>query len=71
MRLGSADGKVSLSVDECFDAMDSLNIGAENIADASQCLAGLKWQPDKFKVRLEPAREGCGDWLVRFAEAER
>jgi len=63
-------GKVSLSSESTFDAMDSLNIGAEQIADARDCLDVLKWTPGKFTVRIESAQKDCGDWLVRFPSAK-
>jgi len=66
----AAPAKVSLSSESTFDAMDSLNIGAEQIADARDCLNTLKWTPEKFKVRIEPAQKNCGDWLVRFPSAK-
>lgn len=61
--------KVELSSDSKFEAIDSLNIGNEAIADAKLCLDGLKWRPSKFTVHLQAARKDCGDWLVRFPSA--
>jgi dienelactone hydrolase len=55
-----------VSVGATFEAKDSLNCGPEEIADASQCLAGLKWECTPFPVKIEAARPGCGEWLVRF-----
>ena len=65
-----ATGKVSVSLESRFDAMDSLNIGAEQVADARECLDGLKWTPGKFSVHIEAAQKDCGDWLVRFPSAK-
>jgi len=49
-----------------FPAMDSLDVGAEPLSDAQECLAGLSWQPEPFSVVLETPVRGFGQWLVRF-----
>ena len=62
----SETNKVILTSDSKFEAIDSLDVGIEAIADAKLCLDGLKWLPGKFPVQLQAARKDCGDWLVRF-----
>jgi hypothetical protein len=52
-----------------FKARDSLQPAAENVADAQACLTGLLWQPGEFDVRIEAAKPGQGDFLVRFPSA--
>lgn len=52
-----------------YSASDSLDCGADEKADARECLAALAWTPGTFDVRLEAAEPGCGDWLVRFPSA--
>jgi dienelactone hydrolase len=56
----------TLEVGSKFDAVDSLDCGAESKEDAAACIAGLSWQPTSFTVELQPAEAGCGDFLVRF-----
>lgn len=62
--------KLTLSPKSSFDAKDTLDIGAEQVADARECLNALKWTPDQFSVRIETAQKECGDWLVRFPSAK-
>lgn len=45
---------------------DSLNAPVDDSADASNCLKGLTWTPEKFQIRFEKADKDKGDWLVRF-----
>jgi dienelactone hydrolase len=45
---------------------DTLDCRPEGSADEAACLRGLAWKPDAFKVEIEPAKPGFGDWLVRF-----
>jgi dienelactone hydrolase len=66
----SSKTKVSLHEGAKFHAVDSLVIGEEQQEDARNCLDGLKWNPGEFSVRIEPASEDCGDWLVRFPSAK-
>jgi len=49
-----------------FSARDTLDCADESSADARQCLEGLRWTPADFTVQLEKARDGEGDFLVRF-----
>lgn len=49
-----------------FVATDSVDISGETSADAAECLAGLTWKPDSFDVKIEDARPGRGELLVRF-----
>ncbi len=49
-----------------YQAQDTLACGEEAVEDARQCLAGLRWAPSQFEVRCEPARDDCGELLVRF-----
>ncbi len=67
--LGKAE-RIVLSSDSRFQAIDSLDVGIEQNADAKLCLDGLKWQPEKFQVHLQAAQKGCGDWLVRFPSSK-
>src|SRR5689334_21939037 len=55
-----------ISVGTTFEAKDSLDCGKEESADATQCLAGLKWEGAKFPVKFEAAKPNHGEWLVRF-----
>ena len=59
-----------LSPNKKFAATDTLNVGDELVEDAKSCLDGLKWNPSDFSVRIETAKEDCGDWLVRFPSAK-
>lgn len=52
-----------------FIAVDTLDIGEESNPDARECLTNLSWPKVKFKVHLEAAEPGCGDYLVRFPSA--
>ncbi len=56
----------SIEEGSVFSAIDSLTIGSETVGDATNCLNGLKWEPEKFDVELTQAKEGQGDWLLRF-----
>lgn len=49
-----------------FAAKDSLAPAADKSEDATNCLEGLTWSPEKFSVKLEKAVANRGDWLVRF-----
>ena len=49
-----------------FPARDTLDCGSESRPDASACLEGLKWACAPFEVQCQPARQGLGDWLMRF-----
>jgi dienelactone hydrolase len=59
----------TLAAGSKFEAIDTLDCGMEANADAKECLANLAWSPAEFAVHLEPAKPGCGDWLVRFPSA--
>ena len=50
-----------------FSARDTLDCTSDTTDDANACLDGLKWTGAAFDVRLEPAKPGFGDWLVRYA----
>ncbi len=52
-----------------FMAEDSIDFGNEPSDDARDCLKSLAWPREQFEVRLEPASENQGDWLVRFPSA--
>jgi len=49
-----------------FDARDTLAPASEPSADARECLKGLTWKPDPFRVRCETADDGRGEVLLRF-----
>lgn len=49
-----------------FAAKDSLAPAADESEDATKCVNGLTWTPEKFSVTLEEAVTDHGDWLVRF-----
>ena len=49
-----------------FAAKDSLAPAADESEDATKCVNGLTWTPEKFSVTLEQAVTDHGDWLVRF-----
>jgi dienelactone hydrolase len=55
-----------LEVGGSFSAQDTLDCGQELNEDARDCLAKLAWPAGPFKVTLEAAENGCGDFLVRF-----
>lgn len=48
-----------------FPAKDSLVTDTDPLADAAECLAGLRWKSAEFSVRTTPAVKDS-DWLVRF-----
>jgi dienelactone hydrolase len=58
-----------LKVGQTFAATDTLSCGDEASADAQQCIADLSWKPGDFKLNLEAAEPGCGDWRIRFPSA--
>lgn len=45
---------------------DTLNLDADSVEDAQECLSGLRWNPSEFKVRCQAVSDGNGDLLVRF-----
>jgi dienelactone hydrolase len=47
-------------------AVDSLVGADDDRRDASECLAGLRWEPRAFDVTVEDAKEGNGDLRLRF-----
>ncbi len=49
-----------------FSAKDSLKLDADSVADAQDCLKGLRWTPGDFQVICEAAQGDRGDLLVRF-----
>lgn len=49
-----------------FSAKDSLKLDADSLADAQECLKGLRWTPGDFQVICEAAQGDRGDLLVRF-----
>ena len=49
-----------------FTARDSLAPGHDDDPGARDCLEGLLWEPGAFTVRLTTARDGHGDFTVRF-----
>ena len=49
-----------------FEARDTLAPGPESSADARDCLAGLTWAPERFRVSCQTARKGRGEVLLRF-----
>lgn len=51
---------------DTFDAVDSLDVTADPIDDANDCLNGLRWRPGKFQVECEPASDDRADLLIRF-----
>ena len=51
---------------DTFDAFDSLDVTADPIDDANDCLTGLRWKPGKFLVKCEPSSDDRGDLLIRF-----
>lgn len=57
---------IELKSGSTFKAHDTLNCGTESSADATACLAGLKWTCQPFSVQCQPASGGFGDWLMRF-----
>jgi pimeloyl-ACP methyl ester carboxylesterase len=61
-----ADDTPVLKVGTKFEATDSLAPAADESEDATKCLNGLCWPPDKFSVQIEAAVDDRGDWLVRF-----
>lgn len=61
-----SDPAIELKEGNHYASKDSLNCGAESIADATKCLDGLKWKGVPFDAKLQPAKAGFGDWLVRF-----
>jgi len=58
--------KIEVSVNQRWDAIDSLRPGDEGKEDAKVCLDGLVWQPGPFEVALEKSEPGKGDWVVRY-----
>jgi len=56
----------AISDGSTFPAKDTLNCQPDANADANDCIAGLQWKTGTFDVRCEPAKQGNGDWLVRF-----
>ena len=52
-----------------FAAEDTLGLDDEPIADARECLEGLRWKPGKFEATCEAAEPERGDLLVRFPSA--
>jgi hypothetical protein len=61
-----ADDTSVLNVGTKFEASDSLAPAADESKDATKCVNGLCWPPDKFSVEIEAAVEDLGDCLVRF-----
>jgi dienelactone hydrolase len=53
-------------VGSTFSAHDTLSLDIDSSDDAKECLAGLRWTPEKFEIRCEAAQETFGDLLVRF-----
>ncbi|MEZ5941504.1 MAG: hypothetical protein R3C18_08945 [Planctomycetaceae bacterium] len=51
---------------ERYDSTDTLNPGEDSNPDAQNCLDGLCWEPEEFKVEVTTAEQGRGDFLVRF-----
>ncbi|MFO1062556.1 MAG: C45 family peptidase [Pirellulales bacterium] len=56
--------KEAVSLNERYQAKDSLSAGNESKEDAAACLAGLVWKPADFEIKLEPATKDNGDALV-------
>lgn len=56
----------AIKAGDTFSAKDSLTCGEEPNADACDCLKGLTWNVQPFKVTCETAKRGQGDWLMRF-----
>jgi dienelactone hydrolase len=56
----------AIAVGDKFTAADTLSCDDESSKDAKECLAGIAWVPAEFRVELQAAERGCGDFLVRF-----
>jgi len=63
---GTAIAESPLGSERTFAAVDTLNVGDEQSADARECLAGLAWQAGKFQVVCEDPKDVRYDVLVRF-----
>lgn len=60
-------GLIELTIGAEFEACDSLDCGLDSSPDAQQCLEGLSWQGEKFKVYLAEGRvDDRMDRMVRF-----
>ena len=55
-----------ISAGDTFPAADSLNPDPDADHDAQDCIDGLCWNKSSFRVRIETAQPGKGDWTVRF-----
>jgi hypothetical protein len=51
---------------DMYPAKDTLTCGEEPNADATDCLKGLTWNTEPFKVTCEAPKRGQGNWLMRF-----
>jgi dienelactone hydrolase len=56
----------ALAVGASFEAADTLACGPEENGSAKEMLDSVCWVPSEFSVRLETAKPGYGEWLVRF-----
>lgn len=52
--------------EQIFTAKDSFAPGEELVADAKECLEGLSWKTDSFKVSVEWNKEPLDPAIVRF-----
>jgi len=49
-----------------LETTDTLQCDIDPGADAQECLTGLRWTPEDFKIRCEAADKDRGDLLIRF-----
>lgn len=55
-----------VEVGSTFKARDTLAPAKDESEDAQKCIEGLVWKNRAFEVSVEAARDGRGDWLIRF-----
>ena len=65
----NAEDRQTIGVGLKLRAKDTLAPKPETSQDALACLNALIWDPTDFEVRVEPADNKHGDWLLRFPSA--
>jgi len=65
----NAEDRQTIGVGLKLRAKDTLAPKPETSQDALACLNALLWDPTDFEVRVEPADNKHGDWLLRFPSA--